>query len=239
MRKRRVLAWLLCAALLAGCQADSEPEMAAAVVDPIPQEPLSQDLREALEEEWASWNALSEERQILSSHVPGWCQRGFEDWAACEDFLGFSVPNPLEDCDWLEKGTYVAMPLGFMDAPRVDLQWNGTEEGYVDWINAGAGYRAGETRVMLSALLYGDPAKAKFSDRDWTLDLGKQKAPAEGETGVLHVISENTKRYCSRTAYLIRGGVLYDVHIVGDPDGKTEVEEILERALEAFSEDPA
>lgn len=235
MRGRHVLAWLLCAALLTGCQGKPE-ETAAAVVAPIPQEALSQDLRDALEEEWTSWNALSEERQILSSHVPGWCQRGFEDWAACEDFLGFSVPNPLEDCDWLEKGTYVAMPLGFMDAPRVDLQWDGTEEGYVDCISAGAGYRSGETRVTVSALLYGDPAKVKHSDGNWTLDLEKQDVPADG---VLHVISENTKRYCSRKAYLIRGGVLYDVHVVGEPDGKTEVEEILERALEAFPEDPA
>lgn len=237
MRKRHVLAWLLCAALLCGCQ--GRPEETAAVVGPISQESLSQDLREALEEEWTSWNALSEEEQAISSHTPGWCRRGFEDWADCEDFLGFSVPNPLEDCDWLEKGTYVAMPPGFMDAPRVDLQWNGTEEGYVDWVSAGAGYRSGVTRVMISALLYGDPAKVRHSDRDWTLDLGKQKAPAEGERGVLHVISENTMRYCSRTAYLIRGGVLYDVHIVGEPDGKTEVEETLERALDAFSEGPA
>lgn len=235
MRKRHVLAWLLCAALLCGCQGKPE-ETAAAIVDPIPQEALSQDLREALEAEWASWNALSEERQILSSHVPGWCQRGFEDWTACEDFLGFSVSNPLENCEWLEKGTYVAMPLGFMDAPRVDLQWDGTEEGYVDWANASAGYRAGETRVTVSALLYGDPAKAKFSDGNWTLDLGKQDVPADG---VLHVISENTERYCFRKAYLIRGGVLYDVHVVGEPDGKAEVEETLERALEAFPEDPA
>lgn len=75
-----------------------------------------------------SWNALSEEEKVISSHMPGWCKRGFEDWAACEDFLGFSVPNPLEDCDWLEKGTYAAMPLGFLDTPRVDTwrrPWRG------------------------------------------------------------------------------------------------------------------
>nr|WP_325211434.1 hypothetical protein [uncultured Oscillibacter sp.] len=229
MRKRRALAWLLCAALLAGCQGGSGPKAA----DPISQESLSQDLRDALEEEWEAWNALSEEAQVVSSHMPGWCQRGFEDWAAGEAFLGFPVPNPLEDSDWLEKGTYVAMPLGFQEAPRVDIQWYGTEEGYVDWVSAGAGYRSGPTRVMLSAHLYGDPAKARLSDRDWTLDLGKQETD-----GVLHVIPEDTKRYCSRTAYLIWDGVLYQVHIVGEPGEKTEVEEILERALEAFSEEP-
>ena len=235
MKKRCVLAWLLCAALLAGCRADSGPEEDG-WVEPISQEALSQDLREALEEEWEAWNALSEERQILSSHVPGWCRQGFEDWAAGEAFLGFSVPNPLEDSDWLEKGTYAAMPLGFRDAPRVVVQWNGAEEGYVDWISIDAGYLSGPTGVTLSALLYGDPAKARLSDRNWTLDLGRQTADAED--GVLHVISERTERYCSRTAYLIRGGVLYQLHIVGEPDGQTEVEEILERALEAFPAEP-
>ena len=102
MRKRHVLAWLLCAALLAGCQ--GRPEEMATVVHPISQEALSQDLREALEEEWEAWNALSEERQILSSHVPGWCQRGFEDWAACEDFLGFSVPIPWRRAAGWKRG---------------------------------------------------------------------------------------------------------------------------------------
>ena len=63
--------------------------------------------------------------------------------------------------------------------------------------------------------------------------MGKQAAD-----GVLHVIPENTERYCSRTAYLVRDGVLYCVHIIGEPDGKTDVEETLERALEAFSENP-
>ena len=232
MKKRCVLAWLLCAALLAGCRADSGPEEDG-WVEPISQEALSQDLREALEAEWDSWNALSEEAQAVSSHMPGWCRQGFEDWAAGEAFLGFSVPNPLEACDWLEKGTYAAMPLGFRDAPRVDVQWNGTEEGYVDWVSANAGYRGGPIRVMLGVLLYGDPAKARFSDRDWTLDLGEAAAD-----GVLHVISEDTERYCSRTAYLVRGGVLYCVHIVGDPDGTAEVEETLERALGAFEGEP-
>jgi len=172
---------------------------------------------------------------MVSSHMPCWSRRGFEDWAACEDFLGFSVPNPLEACDWLEKGTSAAMPLGFRDAPRVDIQWNGTEEGYVDWISIDAGYLSGPTGVTLSALLYGDPAKAKFSDRDWTLDLGKQDIPADG---VLHVISEAAERYSSRTAYLVRDGVLYCVHVVGEPDGTAEVEETLERALAGRTTEP-
>ena len=235
MRNRRVLVWLLCAALLAGCQGQTGETEAARPLEPISQDALSQDLRDALEEEWDAWNALSEEAKAVSSHMPGWCRRGFEDWAACEDFLGFSVPNPLEACDWLEKGTSAAMPLGFRDAPRVDVQWNGTEGGYVDWVSANAGYRSGPIRVMLGALLYGDPAKARFSDRDWTLDLGKQDIPADG---VLHVISEATERYSSRTAYLVRDGVLYCVHIVGDPDGTAEAEETLERALGAFEEEP-
>ena len=44
MRKRRVLAWLLCAALLAGCQGGSEPEETAGTVNPFSLESFSQDL---------------------------------------------------------------------------------------------------------------------------------------------------------------------------------------------------
>ena len=76
------------------------------------------------------------------------------------------------------KGDLCGHALGLYGRPRVDLQWDGTEEGYVDWANASAGYRAGSTRVMISAFLYGDPDKVKLSDRDWTLDLGKQDVPA-------------------------------------------------------------
>lgn len=238
MRKKRVLIWLLCAALLAGCQADPGPEETEedGWLEPLSQDALSQDLRDALKEEWESWNALSEEAQIVSSHMPGWCRQGFEDWAACEAFLGFSVPNPLEESAWLEKGTYAAMPLGFQDAPRVNVQWYGTEEGHVDWISAEAGYRSGSVRVMTAALLYADPDKAALSDGDWSLE--RQNAPTDAEGGVLHVIPERTERYCSGTAYLVRNGVLYRVQAVGEPEGQAEVEEALEQALEAFSEDP-
>lgn len=73
MRKRRVLVWLLCAALLAGCQGETgEAEAARPLVEPIPQDALSQDLRDALEEEWEAWNALSEEAKAVSSYMPGW-----------------------------------------------------------------------------------------------------------------------------------------------------------------------
>ena len=75
MRNRRVLVWLLCAALLAGCQGQTGETEAARPLEPISQDALSQDLRDALEEEWDAWNALSEEAKAVSSHMPGWCRQ--------------------------------------------------------------------------------------------------------------------------------------------------------------------
>lgn len=70
---------------------------------------------------------MRQEGNMLFCHIPGYCQRSFDDWAEYETFLGFSIPNPLEDCSWLEKATYVAMPIGFRDAPHVKVSWYGTK----------------------------------------------------------------------------------------------------------------
>lgn len=236
MRGRRVLAWLLCAALLAGCRADAGPE--ADAVESISQEALSQELRDALEEEWTSWNALSGEAKILSSHFPGCCDRDFDTWAEGEAFLGLAVPNPLEEAAWLEQGTYVGMPLGFRDAPRVKAGWYGTEDGHVEWVSLQAGYRDGEVRVMIDATLYGDPAEGKSADGGWSRELERQAYLEEFPEAPVQLSSDSGERYVSSTALLAQGSVLYRLHVVGEPGEAKAVEESLERALEAFSEAP-
>ena len=63
----------------------------------ISSEMLGQGICEALQADWDAWNALSEERKMISSHMPGHCYARFETLAECEEFLGFSIPNPLEN----------------------------------------------------------------------------------------------------------------------------------------------
>ena len=150
MKKIWTLLFALTTVLLAGCQGDQNR------LEPIFSDSISQDVYNDLQREWDSWNLLSRESKMFSSHLPGYCQRSFDDWAECETFLGFFIPNPVEECTWLEQATYVAMPAGFMDAPRIQASWYGTEDAHVEWISVQSGYRNGDIRVTIDATLYGD-----------------------------------------------------------------------------------
>lgn len=246
-----IAALLLSGAFLIGCQASQLPQNAVlsgsasltaeaneGCLEPISADSLSQNVYDALQYEWDAWNLMSRESQMLSSHTPGYCRCDFDDWAACEEFLGRPIPNPLETCDWLEKATYVAMPLGFRDAPRVAATWYGTEDGPVEWVSVQSGYRNGHIRVTVDAALYGDSADAKPSDSGWSVELARQDYLANAGGSPLQVMSESTENYFSNTAYQACGNVLYCLHIVGEPNEQQEVERTLEQVVEAFSTEP-
>lgn len=64
---------------------------------------LSQNIYDALQYEWETWENLSTEQKMISSHLPGHCGDDFSDWEECEKFLGISILNPLEGSTWLKK----------------------------------------------------------------------------------------------------------------------------------------
>lgn len=206
------------------------------LLEPISPDHISQNVYEVLQNEWDSWNLLSSEEMMLSSHMPGHCQRSFDSWEECETFLGFSIPNLLENCSWLEKATYVGMPSGFQDASHVVASWYGTQDGHVEWISVESGYRSGEIRVMVAAALYGDPADTKPSDSGWSVELERQGYLAETDGALLQITSDSTENYFSNVAYLADGDVLYRFNIVGEPEAQTQVERTLEHVLSSITD---
>ena len=214
--------------------AQGQLEVENEYLKPIFPDSISQDVYNASQKEWDAWNQLSKENQMLSSHIPGWCHHDFDSWEECEEFLGFTIPNPLEDCSWLEKATYVAMPLGFRDAPNVTVSWYGTEDGHIEWIHVEAGYRDGKVRVMIATLLYGDPADTKSSDNGWSVELERQDYLAGLDSASLQITSDSTENYYSKTAYQANGNVLYRFHIVGGPDEQAQVEDTLEQVINSL-----
>lgn len=231
MKKIWTLLFVLTTILLTGCQSNQN------CLEPISSDSISQDVYNDLQHEWDSWNLLSQERKLLSSSLPGYCQRSFDDWAECETFLGFFVPNPAEECTWLEQATYVAMPVGFMDAPRVEASWYGTEDGQVEWISVQGGYRNGDIRVIIDAMLYGDPADTKPSDSGWSTEIERQNYLENADNAKLQISSETTNKYFSNTAYQAYGNILYRFQVIGNPDAQSQVENTLDQVVAAFSEE--
>ena len=227
------LSGLACISILTGCLGQSE-QVERPEPEPISAEMLAQDVYDALQEEWDSYDSLSPGQKMLSSHLPGAFYEDFSDWVACEEFLGMSIPNPLEEAAWLAHGTYVGMPEGFQDAPNVRVSLYGTREGHVEWLSVESGYLDGEIRVTLDAMLYSDPAENKSPDSGWSVELERQSYLANVDDNPVLITEDSGEQYISRTAYLAHGHVLYRVSVIGNPNLQDHVQETLENALSEF-----
>lgn len=202
-----------------------------ALIDP---DMLSQNMYDALQYEWETWEKLSSEQKMLSSHLPGYCRDDFSDWEECEKFFGISIWNPLEGSTWLEKGTYVGMPEGFRDAPPVEAGWYGTQNGHVEWISIQSGYRDEEIRVTLNAMMYGSLAEEKRDDGGWSVELERQFYLENQKDGIPLITEDEGEQFTSCTAHFAKENVLYRVSVIGEPDMRDEVQETLERVLADF-----
>ena len=227
------LSGLACVSSVTGCLGQSE-QAEGLGPEPISAEMLAQDVYDALQEEWDSYDSLSTEQKMLSSHFPGAFYEDFCDWVACEEFLGISIPNPLEEAAWLSHGTYVGMPEGFQDAPNVRVNLYGTREGHVEWLSVESGYRDGEIRVTLDAMLYSDLAENKSPDSGWSVELERQSYLANVDDNPVLITEDSGEQYVSCTAYLAHGHVLYRVSVIGNPNLQDHVQETLENALSEF-----
>ena len=227
------LSGLACISILTGCLGQSE-QVERPEPEPISAEMLAQDVYDALQEEWDSYDSLSPGQKMLSSHLPGAFYEDFSDWVACEEFLGMSIPNQLEEAAWLAHGTYVGMPEGFQDAPNVRVSLYGTREGHVEWLSVESGYLDGEIRVTLDAMLYSDPAENKSPDSEWSVELERQSYLANVDDNPVLITEDSGEQYISRTAYLAHGHVLYRVSVIGNPNLQDHVQETLENVLSEF-----
>ena len=200
-------------------------------LEPISSDMFGQDLYDALQKDWAAYDALSTEHKMLSSHIPGNCRKDFDDWAVCEEFIGFSITNPLENNPALEKGTYVGMPIGFMDAPHIRASWYGTRDGHVEWVRIQSGYQHEEIRIVVDAKLYGDSAEGKPTDKGWSAELDRQWYLTKAGSNLPIITEDSAEKYVANTAHLAQGRVLYSIRVIGESAAQNKVQETLEQIL--------
>ena len=215
--------------LLAGC---GKPAQIDKTQTPwvVPSELLGQPIKDALKKDWAKWNAMSMDEQLLSSNMPGWGNRYFDSWADCEDFVGLTVPNPLESCDLLEKGTNVGMPIGFADASRMEVSWHGDDKGHFCSVTLCAGYYSGDVRLQFWAKVYGDPVETVDGRRHMDDAMRTDYLEHTGGTGA-YIEEEGPGRYGCYSGTLAKGHVLYYVNVVGPGDKPEASRAMLDKVL--------
>lgn len=233
---KKLVLWIMALTLmLAACTAPQEERYLPKLV---PEEEFSEELYQALSADWAAYDALSWENQMASSHLPGWCSREFDEWEAVEQFVGLTIPNPLEELELLEKGTYVGMPLGFMNAPRFSVAWYGTREGHVEWVQINSGYRTGDIRVCLEMALYSDTPESKSRERGWSVEHQRLDYLEEREGDKAVITTDGDSAYDTYMATLARGYALYTIRIISEPGTHEELYSVLGQVLPVFEEIP-
>ena len=176
---------------------------------------LSQAIYNALQAEWSAWNAKDDFQKAVSSKMPGHVYKQFNTWAECEKFVGFELFNPLENSEF-EKGSYVAMPIGFNDASRFYISFYGESQEKVNWIQVESGYRDGDVRITVNTQIFPDTPteNSNTSEPAITKDSGEQ--------------------YVAVTAVLNRGSFAYNIRVIGSSNQWEMVRKTMEKVLPYF-----
>lgn len=224
MKKAFCLLLALCL-LLAGC---GKPVQIDKSQTPwvVPSELLGQPIKAALQKDWGWWNGLGEHQLYYSPVDAASGEQDFDSWTDCEEFVGLSVPNPLEDCGWLEKGTYVGMPIGFADASRMEVNWYGDETEHFCSVTLCAGYYTDDVRLQFWASVYSDPME--------TADGRRHMGDAMRSDYLEH--TDGKGAYIVEDAYgcngtMAKGYVLYYVNVIGQGDRPDAARDVLEDIL--------
>ena len=190
----------------------------------------------------------AEHHSLLMSTMPGYWFGTFDEWAECEDFVGFPLTNPLEETGHLTTANYAAIPR---DAETLDedsrrhcaVTLNGTAAGELQSVHVDSGYLMDGIRIQMSVYLY--PEGSRMEPGTGASWVGKADfAYTSGVTGsnvpVSLVVTETPegdyyKDFSSADAYFILDNGLYTLHAVssGRENGE-HAKAALEKLLTLF-----
>ena len=197
---------------------------------------FSEELQQALQEEFDAYLAMSREQQISSSTMPGFCMRDFDDWNSVEEFVGFPIPNPLETLEGLEHGCWAGTPVGYNGASRFHITWYGNPEGHVHWLTVDSGYRQDGMRICVSASVYADPPENISYDKGWSIEHERLRYLQSCPNGETLIVAEPGEEYEARTGYLARGPILYSIRVIGEHGTGDAAQALLQELLPHFEE---
>ena len=124
---------------------------------------FSENLYDAIHEDWDKWQAMDEFSRMASSHLAGCCHRYFETWEEATEFIGVDLWNPLEHSDLLKKMNYCGTDTkdvyhGGEMLPHCSMEWLGTCDEKLTFAEITTGYAVDDVRVTLRIELYNNNA---------------------------------------------------------------------------------
>lgn len=204
---------------------------------------MGQILTDKFTQEWDTYDSMTREQRLASSKLWGVVGIQTDTWKECEEAIGFTVYNPLETLDWLNKTGYFGMEGTNPGTPAKHVQVTANSAHAADRklgeINVTAGYNTGSVRVTLTAILTADTGTFTTGSVCNGYATYEQNIVTTGSGFPVLIMTTNETNntgyydgdYFDPTAYWVKDNVFYILRVFGDEKDKTEIQAILERIL--------
>lgn len=206
---------------------------------------VGQILLDKITQEWKTYDGMTEEQRLASSRFWGCVGIQTDTWNECEQAIGFTINNPLESFDWLNKTGYFGMESTdpHTQVKHVQISAN-TEQNTgrkVSGINVTAGYNIENIRITLSAALSSN-AGTYTSGSVYNGYAAYEENTLTTGTGISVLIvtarETNNNGYYNgdcfdSTAYWVEDNVFYMLRVFGDEKDESEIQSTLDRILAA------
>lgn len=204
---------------------------------------IGQILADKITQEWDTYDSMTREQRMFSSKSFGVVGIQTDTWSECEEAIGFTVNNPLDSLDWLNKTGYFGMESTDPSSPASHVQAIAhtfqTTDRKPNEINVTAGYNYGNVCITLNAAFTANTGTfTKGSVNNGYATYKQDTVTAGSGIPVLIVTTDEANNtgyydgdYFDPTAYWVKDNVFYTLRVFGEETDKKVIQDTLDRIL--------
>ena len=204
---------------------------------------VGQPLADKLSQEWDEFDSMTKEQQCTSSKLWGVVDIQTDTWDDCEEAIGFTLYNPLETLDWLNKTGYFGMEHVDSQTPTAHVQATAnasqTADRKLGEVSVIAGYKNGDVRITLTETVSSSTESFTIGSVYTGYATYKQDTVTTGSGIVVLIMAVNGTNnigyydgdYFDSTAYWVKDNVFYALRVFGNETDKAEIQATLDKLL--------
>ena len=204
---------------------------------------VGQSLADKLSQEWDEFDSMTKEQQRTSSKLWGVVDIQTDTWDDCEEAIGFTLYNPLETLDWLNKTGYFGMEHADSQTPTAHVQATAnasqTADRKLGEVSVVAGYKDGDVRITLTETVSSSTESFTIGSVYTGYATYEQDTVTTGSGIVVLIMTVNGTNnigyydgdYFDSTAYWVKDNVFYALRVFGNETDKTEIQATLDKIL--------
>ena len=166
-----------------------------------------------------------------------------QEWDEFEEAIGFTLYNPLETLDWLNKTGYFGMEHVDSQTPTAHVQATAnasqTADRKLGEVSVIAGYKDGDVRITLTETVSSSTESFTIGSVYTGYATYEQDTVTTGSGIVVLIMAVNGTNnigyyngdYFDSTAYWVKDNVFYALRVFGNETDKAEIQATLDKLL--------